>query len=79
MKYIFTKEEEPGGPIKLIVESEDADANRTRVCARGIPPSLADDAEYIESLKMVTLKEYLAASPPAEDPPPAADLGVIEI
>lgn len=79
MKYVFTKQEEPGGPIKLIMESEDAEGKRTRLCARGIPPALANDAAYLESLKIVALKEHLAASPAPEAPPPDTDLGVIEI
>ena len=79
MKYVFTKQEEPGGPIKLIIEREGEDGVRERLCARGIPPALANDADYLESLKIVALKEHLAANPAPEAPPPDTDLGTIEI
>lgn len=79
MKYIFTKQTETNGTAKLIVESEDDGGARTRLGARGIPAALAGDAEYLESLKTVTLKEFLAdARMQPADAPATAEIGVIE-
>lgn len=77
MIFTFTKKTYRDGLAQLVVEAETAPGVRVTLGARGIPPALADDPEYLESLKTVALKEMLA-DVSAQAPPGETSLGVIE-
>jgi hypothetical protein len=76
MVFRFTKKTYPDGLVQLVVEAETAPGVYIVLGARGIPAVLADDSEYLENLKPVALKEFLAHVS-EQAPPGEASLGVI--
>lgn len=77
MIYTFTKKTYADGFAQLVIEAETASGERVTLGARGIPAALAQDADYLESLKTVALKELLADLS-AQAPPQEASLGAIQ-
>ena len=76
MIYRFTKKTYAGGAAQLVIEAETTPGVYTVLGARGIPAALAQDEEYLENLKQVALKEFLAEVS-AQAPPAEVSMGVI--
>jgi len=67
--FYYKIQEYPNGAVKLVVERETTDGDpgsgeREILGARGIPAALAADTAYIDNLKEVARKEFLAALQP---------------
>ena len=79
MRYIFIKETYPDGLVKLVVEKQGEEGPAVRLGARGVPPALSDDAEYLEHLRVVALKEMLAERAGQPEEPETEDFGEVSV